>query len=104
MGSSSSSILMVVLLTVITVTFISRYCYRQYKKHQRHLDHGERTNLHVVLSDIRYTSGNLLESSISLVSVVAKKSSNRHVSISVRKKDRRNKKKKPSWVGGPDSR
>merc|ERR1711892_274267 len=75
MGSSSSSIWMVVLLTVITVTFISRYCYRQYKKHQRHLDHGERTNLHVVLSDIRYTSGNLLESSISLVSVVAKKSS-----------------------------
>merc|ERR1711892_445336 len=75
MGSSSSSIWMVVLLTVITVTFISRYCYRQYKKHQRHLDHGlvlvsygyvvnlnkysERTNLHVVLSDIRYTSVNL---------------------------------------------
>merc|ERR1711892_943256 len=46
MGSSSSSIWMVVSLTVITVTFISRY-----------------------------SSGNLLESSVSLVSVVAKKSS-----------------------------
>ena len=66
---------MVVFLTVLTIVAVSRFAYKKYKKRQRHLDHGlvllnrlkpfliklisERTNLDAVLSDIRFTSGNL---------------------------------------------